>query len=51
MFQDLSKGRHDQILKQGENMLNQRKFSVESLTSGEYLTITVEDLDKMKRNF
>jgi hypothetical protein len=32
-------------------MLNQRKFSVESLTSGEYLVITQEDLDKMKRNF
>lgn len=32
-------------------MLNQRKFSVESLTSGEYLVIAQEDLDKMKRNF
>ena len=39
------------IQKAGENALNQRYFTVESLTDAEYLTLNVTVLDKMKKNF
>lgn len=37
--------------KLGENALNVRRFTVESLTQGEYLTLHISVLDKMKMSF
>ena len=46
------KGRGAEIQKQGENALNCRRFTVECLSgTGEYLTLNMSTLDKMKRNY
>jgi len=35
----------------GEQALNQRHFTVECMSAGEYLTLSFDSLDKMKKNF
>lgn len=51
MLLEVQKGRKEEIQKKGENALNARRFTVECLSTGDYLTLHVTILDKMKKNF
>jgi len=51
MLIEVRKGKAAEIQKKGENALNVRQFTVECLSSAEYLTLHVSNLDKMKKNF
>ena len=51
MLIDIEKGKQSEIHKAGENALNKRRYTVESLNPGEYLTLHYTILDKMKKNF
>jgi len=52
MLIEVQKGRSAEIQKKGENALNSRRFTVECLSgAGEYLTLHVSILDKMKKNY
>lgn len=48
---EIDKGKHAEIQKMGEQALNLRRFTVECMSTGEYLTLTFDSLDKMKKNF
>lgn len=51
MLVEVDKGKQAEIQKAAENALNIRRFSVECMSTGEYLTLNYSVLDKMKKNF
>jgi hypothetical protein len=48
---EVRKGRSTEIQKKGKHALNLRQYTVECISQGEYLVLSVQTLDKMKKNF
>jgi hypothetical protein len=48
---EVRKGRTTEIQKRGKHALNLRRYTVECISQGEYLALSVSTLDKMKKNF
>jgi hypothetical protein len=51
MLIDFENGKEAEIKKKGEDILNLRYFSVESLTIGEFYYISSDVLDRMKKTY
>ena len=49
MLVDIDNGKKDEVLKNAENALNKRRFSVECITNCEFFTLNWKNIDKMKK--
>ena len=47
----MASGKKVDLEKLGENLLNRRTFTVQSMKNSEALTLSIKDLDRMRKDF